>query len=75
MASNTKRWFRLVFAKRTQGVCRVCGCTMYDPCYSPGQGYCWWWDADETLCSHCASKEIFSNPKTIHCVNSDRPTI
>lgn len=75
MPNTTKRWFRLVFAKRTPGICRICGCTMYDPCYSPEHGYCWWWDAEETLCSHCADKRIFQKPNTIHCVNTDNPTI
>lgn len=75
MPNMTKRWFRLVFAKRTPGVCRVCGCTMYDPCCSPTEGTCWWWDAYDTLCSHCASKEIFRNPKTVHCVNSGKSKI
>lgn len=66
----TARILRLVFAKRTPGVCRVCGCTMTDPCYNPGYGSCWWADADETICSHCYHKEIFKDPATEHCVNT-----
>lgn len=52
------------------GVCRVCGCTETDPCYNPLHGFCWWADATETICSHCASKEIAEDPFTCHCVNS-----
>lgn len=68
--TKVKRLYRLIFAKRQSGVCRVCGCTMSNPCYNPEYGYCWWQDAQETLCSHCAEKEIFSDPNTVHCVNS-----
>lgn len=67
-----RRWFRLVFAKRTPGRCVVCGCTVTNPCHNPKAGLCWWWDANETLCSHCAKKEIFKDPQTTHRIN-DRP--
>lgn len=68
--SSTRRLYRLIFARRQEGVCRVCGCTMSNPCYNPEYGYCWWQDAEETLCSHCAEREIFNDPNTVHCVNS-----
>lgn len=68
--SMTRRWFRLVFATPTPGVCRVCGCTMTNPCYNPTHGFCWWADAEETICSHCYHKEIFKDPATEHCVNT-----
>lgn len=68
--SMTRRWFRLVFATPTPGVCRVCGCTMTDPCNNPTHGNCWWADAEETICSHCYHKEIFQDPATVHCINS-----
>lgn len=41
-------------------VCRVCGCTWYDPC----QGGCYWTEPD--LCSRCACElknGIFENPE------------
>ena len=68
--SRTKRLYRLVFARRRPGVCSVCGCTMFNPCHNPKYGYCWWHDAEETVCSHCANKEIFLDPATEHCINS-----
>lgn len=67
-----KRWQKLVFAKRTPGVCRVCGCTERNACYHPDYGSCWWWDAEETLCSHCAIKHIYKDPLTLHRVK-DKP--
>ena len=72
--SPLRRWWRLHFAKRIPGVCRVCGCTEHDPCYNPSHGYCWWHDAEMALCSHCANKEIALDPDTVHCVNSNCPT-
>ena len=68
--SPAGRLLRLVFAPRTSGVCRVCGCTMTNPCHNPKHGPCWWADAEETICSHCYHKEIFKDPATIHCVKS-----
>ena len=68
--TRAKRLYRLVFATRHPGVCRVCGCTMVSPCSNPEHGYCWWWDGAETLCSHCASLKIFNDPETEHCINS-----
>lgn len=53
-----------------KGVCRVCGCTMDDPCYHPEHGFCWWVDDDHTLCSHCADEAIAKDPRTVHCVNT-----
>ncbi|MDR1981351.1 MAG: hypothetical protein LBQ39_07020 [Tannerellaceae bacterium] len=46
------------------GVCRVCGCTEYDPCYHPDYGSCWWNNEEETLCSHCADEAIANDPAT-----------
>ena len=66
-----RRGWRLHFAKRIPGVCRVCGCTEDDPCYNPQYGYCWWSDDEMTLCSHCAGKDIALDPETVHCVNSE----
>lgn len=68
--TKTTRLYRLLFAKRVRGVCRVCGCTLMNPCHSPQAGCCWWWDAEETLCSHCADKRIFNDPQTVHCINT-----
>ena len=70
--SNATRLYRLIFAKRERGVCRICGCTWDNPCYNPDFGCCWWWDAEETICSHCADKAIFRDPRTDHCVNDNR---
>lgn len=69
--SPLRRWLRLHFAKRTPGVCRVCGCVNNDPCYNPDYGCCWWADEKMTLCSHCAEKSIALDPRTNHCVNSN----
>ena len=69
--SKGTRLYRLIFAKRETGVCRVCGCTMHNPCYNPRNGACWWWDAEETICSHCADRGIFNDPNTVHCVNDN----
>ena len=52
-----------------KGVCKVCGCTMNNPCFSHKYGFCWWHSATEDICSHCAEKEISEDPNTIHCVN------
>ena len=54
------------------GVCRVCGCTHYNPCYHPHYQNCFW--VSPSLCSHCASVEeggfgIKDDPDTEHCVN------
>ena len=51
------------------GICRVCGCSEDNPCFNPKHGYCGWADETQTLCSHCANKEIAEDPETIHCVN------
>lgn len=40
-------------AKATPGVCSSCGCTEDNAC----EGGCYWANADETLCSSCASAE------------------
>ena len=52
------------------GICKVCGCSDKDPCFSPNWGHCWWVDNTHELCSHCANKEIYFDPDTVHCVNS-----
>lgn len=75
MNPRTKRLLRLWFAKKEPGTCRVCGCTMTDPCWNPGVGFCWWADAEETICSHCAHADLFDAPETVHCVNSGKPRI
>ena len=59
------------------GVCRVCGCTQYNPCHHPIYGTCWWVDKEHTLCSHCAEKvtvrrckvNISEDPNTRHCID------
>ena len=51
------------------GVCRVCGCTEENPCFNPKYGYCTWADNTQTICSHCADKNIADDPQTKHCVN------
>lgn len=68
--SKIRRWFRLVFAPRHSGVCRVCGCTEKDPCFHPEYGNCWWVDSNMTLCSHCADPKLFQDPATVHRINS-----
>ena len=55
------------------GVCKVCGCTLKDPCFNPRYGTCWWWDETHELCSHCADKEIAEDPETVHCYISTDP--
>lgn len=67
--SKTQRLYRLIFAKREAGTCVVCGCTMHNPCYNPAVGTCWWRNAAETLCSHCADTRLFNDPETVHCIN------
>lgn len=54
------------------GICRVCGCSMNNPCYHPDHGYCSW--VEPSLCSHCATVEqggfgIKDDFYTVHCVN------
>lgn len=53
------------------GICRVCGCTEHDPCFHPNYGTCWWVDEEQTLCSHCADKEIVNDLLTEHCINTN----
>lgn len=69
--SKGTRLYRLIFAKRETGTCVVCGCTWDNPCYNPEVGCCWWQDAKETICSHCAVRGIFNDPNTVHCVNDN----
>jgi len=49
------------------GVCKVCGCTMNNPCFSYKYGFCWWSTPEQDICSHCVNSEIFD--ASIHCVN------
>ncbi|MEF9966869.1 hypothetical protein [Anaerorhabdus sp.] len=45
-----------------EGVCRVCGCTYYEPCIDEDCNTCSWVTTDETLCSFCFEgvyKEMF----------------
>lgn len=56
----------------TPGICRVCGCTEYDPCFHPDYGTCWWGDDGHTICSHCADSNIKDDSATEHCINSKR---
>jgi len=67
--TRLQRLWRLAYRKREPGKCVVCGCTMTNPCWHPKYGYCWWYDKNETVCSHCCSTEIFTDPSTVHCVN------
>ena len=53
----------------TYGICKVCGCSMNNPCYNPKHGFCWWNDECETICSHCADETIKNDKETVHCVN------
>lgn len=50
--------------------CTKCGCTYNNPCWHPKYGFCWWTNAEHTLCSHCSEKKIKDDPKTVHCVNN-----
>lgn len=52
-----------------KGVCKVCGCTMNNPCFSYRYGFCWWPTKDEDICSHCRKQEIKDGPTLIHCVH------
>lgn len=55
------------------GVCRVCGCTETNPCYTPDHGHCWW--VEPSLCSHCAElcddpdEDPRNHPDIEHCIN------
>lgn len=52
-----------------KGVCKVCGCTMHNPCFNHLHGFCWWANKEEDLCSHCATEAISQDTNTIHCVH------
>jgi len=54
-----------------KGVCKICGCTANNPCYTPHDGYCWWTDKTESICSHCKYDEIKNNKETVHCINDN----
>lgn len=55
-----------------KGVCRICGCTMEDPCSHYLYGTCSWADDDETICSWCAEGVLSSAEKkeVIHRCNT-----
>lgn len=36
-----------------RGVCKICGCTDRNACYTDEHGACWWMDEQHTICSHC----------------------
>ena len=55
--------------KEKKGICKICGCTMNNPCFNPKAGFCWWADESETICSHCALPELKHDPSTVHKVN------
>lgn len=52
-----------------KGICRICGCTTNNPCYNPKEGFCWWMDNSETLCSHCDIAPVKNSEETLHRVN------
>ena len=64
--------WRYTFIVRPRGICRVCGCSIGNPCFNPEHGYCWWEDETRTLCSHCAIPKIAEDPRTTHCVTWGR---
>jgi hypothetical protein len=35
------------------GVCRICGCSEFEPCISAGGEPCAWANAEHTLCDFC----------------------
>lgn len=42
---------------KTEGFCKVCGCTDEQPCVRPlGLESCGWANADHTLCTFCQEK-------------------
>lgn len=55
------------------GICKVCGCSQYNPCYHPQYGFCWWADRKATICSHCKKRKIRNSPLTQHCANYRSP--
>lgn len=52
-----------------KGVCKICGCTMKNPCFSHRYGFCWWPTPEQDICSHCYKPEIKDDPNVIHCVH------
>lgn len=59
------------YGPATPGTCRICGCSIDNPCYNPNYGFCSWIDKDKTLCSHCANSDIRYSEKTEHCVRTN----
>lgn len=51
-----------------RGVCKICGCTWTNPCFSHKYGFCWWPTKEEDICSHCHNQEIKDDPNVIHRV-------
>jgi hypothetical protein len=35
------------------GICRICGCSEFEPCISAGGETCAWANAEHTLCDFC----------------------
>lgn len=56
-----------------RGTCRICGCTMTDPCISLQYGACSWADDEETICSWCAKWVLNKSERAavIHRYNSN----
>lgn len=52
-----------------KGVCKICGCTMINPCFSHRYGFCWWTTTEQDICSHCYKPEIKDDSNVIHCVH------
>lgn len=52
---GVKMTIKEYFAKmgRQKEVCKICGCTFENPCYTHENGYCYWIDDEHSLCSHC----------------------
>lgn len=51
-----KQKYKPSFAKATggkRGVCRVCGCSHYNPCINKFGQTCGWTDGTQTLCTFC----------------------
>lgn len=45
-------------AGRPVRLCRICACSEFNPCGSPGDGYCFWAEFD--CCSSCAPESARS---------------
>lgn len=59
-------------------ICRKCGCSDRNACFSPTLGACWW--VEEGLCSHCKNKvadavQPTDHPDTVIELETDYPLI